>query len=63
MLPAIHLNDYFFLQADKIGYKRSHRVLPPEFPAAELPIPEMVPEPSFGIGHVLSQDSGELRGH
>jgi hypothetical protein len=63
MLPAVNFNDNFFLQADKIDYIWPHRMLPPEFPTAELPVPEMVPEPSFGIGHVFAQHSGELRGH
>jgi hypothetical protein len=60
MLPAVHLDDSFFLQAEKIDYIFTHRMLPPEFPAAELPIPEMMPEPSFGIGQAFSKDSGEL---
>ena len=50
MLPTINFDDNFFLQADEIYYKRSHRMLPPEFPAAKLSVLEMIPEPSFGIG-------------
>jgi hypothetical protein len=63
MLSAINFNNNIFLQADKIHNKGTHRILPPEFPTAQLSIPQMTPQPPFGIGHLLSQGSGELPGH
>jgi hypothetical protein len=53
MFPAINFNNHIFLDADKIDYERPYRILPLEFPAAQLPIPQMPPKQSFGIRHPL----------
>ena len=63
MLPAIHFNDQVFLYADKIDNKGTNRILPPEFPAAKLSVPQMTPQQPFGISQAFSQGPGALLGH
>jgi len=60
---AIYFNDNVIFYADKINNKGTHRILPPEFPAAQLPIPQMAPQQPFGIGQAFSQGFGALVGH
>jgi len=54
------LHDYIFLYADEIHNKGTYRILPPEFPAAELSIAQMAPKQPFGVRHPLTQSPGEL---
>src|SRR5208337_1497346 len=62
MWPAINFNDKVFLYTDKIDNKGTNRILPPEFPAAKLSIPQMTPQQPFGIGQAFSQGPGTLPG-
>jgi hypothetical protein len=41
MWPSINFK--VFLYADKIDNKGTNRILPPEFPAVKLSIPQMTP--------------------
>jgi hypothetical protein len=63
MWPAINFNDKVFFYADKIDNKGTSRILPPEFPAVQLSIPQMTPQQPFGISHAFSQGPGALLGH
>ncbi len=63
MWPAINFNDQVFLYADEIGHIRTNRILPPEFPAVQLSIPQMTPQQPFGIGQAFSQGPSALPGH
>jgi len=63
MSAAIYFNDNVFFYADKINNKGTHPILAPEFPAAQLPIPQMAPQQPFGIGQAFSQGFGALVGH
>jgi len=47
MWPVINFNDKIFLYTDKIDNKGTNRILPPEFPAVKLSIPQMTPSAAF----------------
>jgi len=55
VLPAIQLDDETPFGAREIGEESPDRMLPPEFPAAEVPIAQVTPQQSLGIGLTAPQ--------
>lgn len=55
MLAAIQFNDQHGLTANKINDVMIDLVLAAEFVSIQLPVAQMEPELSFGIGHGLAQ--------
>jgi hypothetical protein len=55
VLPPIGFDDDFALDAGEIGNERPNCHLPSELESSELPIAEIVPESTFGIGGLATE--------
>ena len=63
MLAAIDLYDQAPLHTGEIGDMVSDGMLSAKLIARDLPRPQRLPEPLFGIGQVMAQYPRALRGH
>jgi len=57
VLPAIHLDDQTPFGAREVGEESPDRMLPAEFPAAQVAIAQVTPQQSLGIGLAAPQGS------
>lgn len=55
MESPIQFDDQFWIQAGKIGYVWTDRMLPAKFEPRELPIPQLLPKQLFRLGELTAQ--------
>jgi hypothetical protein len=58
MRRSIDLDDQHLVATNEVGNVGPDRVLPREFPAAELAVPEMAPHKALGAGGVTTKRTG-----
>lgn len=58
MLPAIHLDDKPFLEANKIHDIAANGLLPPELVAGQASSSQISPQPHFGIRRHMAHSLG-----
>jgi len=59
MLPTVELDDQMVLETDEVREVRADRVLAAEPEAANLPVAEVSPQSSLGVGRMKSKVAGE----
>jgi len=59
MLTTIHLNNELSFEANEIDDVCANGRLPAELAIVYLPMPQLIPDALFGIGHVFTQLSSE----
>jgi hypothetical protein len=55
MLPAVNFNHQLGFQADKINDKWADNLLSAKFTSQQLPIPELLPNHSLGVGLIFAE--------
>ena len=58
VLPAVYFNHELTINADKVAYIWTDRVLPPELAAGDGSIAQQLPQAAFGVGLCFAKLSG-----